>query len=512
MCGVLGLWANEAVFPHLYQGLLGIQHRGQDSAGIVTYDGRFHTKKGNGLVRDIFTEEHAKRLTGSIGIGHTRYPTIGGGRGEDAQPFQLNSPFGIIMAHNGNVVNYGELKKSLLEEHHRLLNSDNDVETILNVFAQELEAQRVGELTPEHVFKAVKGVYDRVVGSYSVVAYIAGQGMVAFRDPFGIKPLVWGVRKDGLKPTIAFASESVSLNIMGIDEITDVEAGQAIFVDRDRVHAQKDPGLQAPFALPVRVGLFRPAGLLHRRGQRLSSPGRARPAAGRRDQPPGAADRRGRAGARFGARRGHRDRPQAQPALPRSPGQEPLHRPDFHHARTRTTAGRASASSSTPSPPNSRARTSCSSTTASSAARRRGPSSIWSGIAGPRPSISPRPRRRCGIPACTASTCRPGPSSSPATAIWIRSPLFGRRPGHLPDADQSEEGRAVGERRIWSISAPPVSTANISRATSPRRCSRPSKTSARLCAKASSTSISTARKGARRSLRHLLNLGLICYV
>jgi amidophosphoribosyltransferase len=235
MCGVLGLWANEPVFPLLYQGLLGIQHRGQDSAGIVTYDGRFHTKKGNGLVRDIFTEEHAKRLTGVIGIGHTRYPTIGGGRGEDAQPFQLNSPFGIIMAHNGNVVNYQELKKSLLEEHHRLLNSDNDVETILNVFAQELEQQHAAILLPEHVFKAVKGVYDRVVGSYSVVAYIAGQGLVAFRDPFGIKPLVWGVRRDGPKPTIAFASESVSLNIMGIDEIKDVEAGQVIFVDKERV-------------------------------------------------------------------------------------------------------------------------------------------------------------------------------------------------------------------------------------------------------------------------------------
>ena len=164
MCGVLGLWANEAVFPHLYQGLLGVQHRGQDSAGIVTYDGRFHTKKGNGLVRDIFTDEHAKRLTGMIGIGHTRYPTIGGGRGEDAQPFQLNSPFGIIMAHNGNVVNYRELKKSLLEEHHRLLNSDNDVEAVLNVFAQELEAQRITTLRPDHVFQAVKGVYDRVVG------------------------------------------------------------------------------------------------------------------------------------------------------------------------------------------------------------------------------------------------------------------------------------------------------------------------------------------------------------
>ena len=234
MCGVLGLWANDNVFPNLYQGLLGIQHRGQDSAGIITYDGRFHTKKGNGLVRDIFTEEHAKRLTGPIGIGHTRYPTIGGGRGEDAQPFQLNAPFGIIMAHNGNVVNYKEIKTTLFEEDHRLLNSDNDVETILNVFAQGIEDQKVRHMTPENVFRAVQGVYRRIVGSYSVVAYIAEHGLLAFRDPFGIKPLVWGVRKDGLRPSIAFASESVSLNIMGFDDIHDVAAGQAIFVDRER--------------------------------------------------------------------------------------------------------------------------------------------------------------------------------------------------------------------------------------------------------------------------------------
>lgn len=240
MCGVLGLYSTREVFHDLYQGLLAMQHRGQDSAGIITYDGRFHTKKGNGLVRDIFTVEHAKRLQGHIGIGHTRYPTIGGCRGEDAQPFQVNSPFGIIMAHNGNVVNYAELKKLLFEKYHRLLNSDNDVESILNVFAQELAEQNVRELRPEHIFKAVKGVYSKVIGSYSVVAYIAEQGLVAFRDPFGIKPLVWGVRRDGVVPSYAIGSESVSLNIMNFGEIKNIAAGQAIFIDRERnVHMKQ---------------------------------------------------------------------------------------------------------------------------------------------------------------------------------------------------------------------------------------------------------------------------------
>lgn len=234
MCGVIGLYSNRDVFPNLYQGLLAIQHRGQDSAGITTYDGRFHTKKGNGLVRDIFTAEHVKRLRGTIGIGHTRYPTIGGGLGEDAQPFQVNSPFGIIMAHNGNVVNYAELKKLLFEKYHRLLNSDNDVESILNIFAQELADQKTRELRPQHIFKAVAGVFKKVLGSYSVVAYIVDQGMVAFRDPFGIKPLVWGVRRDGLVPSYAVASESVSLNIMNFGEIQNVGAGQALFINRDR--------------------------------------------------------------------------------------------------------------------------------------------------------------------------------------------------------------------------------------------------------------------------------------
>jgi amidophosphoribosyltransferase len=234
MCGIVGIHGNDFVFNDLYQGLLAIQHRGQDSAGIITYDGRFHTKKGNGLVRDIFTEDHFKRLRGNIGIGHTRYPTIGGYGGDEAQPFLVNSPYGIIMAHNGNVINYKEIKKLLLNKYKRLLNSENDVEAILNVFAQELAEQNIKNLKPQHIFKAVQKVYEKIRGSYSVVAYIAEHGIVAFRDPYGIKPLVYGSRDDGPVPSYAVASESVSLNIMNFGNIRNVEAGEAIYIDKKR--------------------------------------------------------------------------------------------------------------------------------------------------------------------------------------------------------------------------------------------------------------------------------------
>jgi len=240
MCGVLGIIGNSDVFRDLYQGLLAVQHRGQDAAGIITYDGRFHTKKGTGLVQDIFTPDALVHLRGSVGVGQTRYPTIGGGSGDDAQPFQVNSPFGIIMAHNGNIVNYRQLKKELFDTYHRLLNSDCDVEVILNIFAQELAQPRTEKLSPDHVFRAVENVYAKVKGAYSVVAYIAEQGMVAFRDPYGIKPLVYGRRKDGILDSFAFASETVSLNIMNFGEIRSIEAGQAVFIDKNRaVHARR---------------------------------------------------------------------------------------------------------------------------------------------------------------------------------------------------------------------------------------------------------------------------------
>ncbi len=234
MCGVIGIVGNSDVFRDLYQGLLSIQHRGQDSAGIITYDGRFHIKKGNGLVQDIFKPEHGERLKGAIGLGHTRYPTIGGGSGEDAQPFMVNSPFGIMMVHNGNVVNYTELKAELFTREHRILSSENDVEIILNVFAGELDKLKLRSLTVDDVARAVAGVYKRVRGAYSVVAYVAEQGMVAFRDPYGIKPLTYATRNDGALPSYAFASESVTLNVMNFEAIKNVEAGQLVFLDRDR--------------------------------------------------------------------------------------------------------------------------------------------------------------------------------------------------------------------------------------------------------------------------------------
>ncbi len=260
MCGVLGIIGNNDVFKDLYQGMLAIQHRGQDSAGMITYDGRFHTKKGNGLVNEIFDEQHAVRLKGSVGIAHTRYPTIGGGRGEDAQPFFVNSPYGIIMAHNGNVVNYAELKKTLFEDSRRILNTDNDVEAVLNVFAQELNTRASRELSPEDVYAAVNGVYNKVKGSYAVVAYIADQGLVAFRDPYGIKPLVYGKRRDGVQFSYAVGSESVSLNIMNFSEIKDIMPGQVLFIDKQRkIHTRRlvnrptVPVYSSGFILPDRI-------------------------------------------------------------------------------------------------------------------------------------------------------------------------------------------------------------------------------------------------------------------
>ncbi len=240
MCGVIGIYGNEDVVREIYQGLLAVQHRGQDAAGISTYDGRFHTKKGNGLVRDIFSVENVKRLKGNIGIGHTRYPTIGGGRGEDAQPFLVGSPFGIMMAHNGNVINYAELEKVLSHKFCRHLNSDCDVEIILNVFAQKLSESQTNELQPAQIFSAVEDVYSKVKGSYAVVGYIAGQGMIAFRDPYGIKPLAYGRRKDGILPSFAIASETVSLNIMNYSDIENIEAGEVLFIDNKRkIHKKK---------------------------------------------------------------------------------------------------------------------------------------------------------------------------------------------------------------------------------------------------------------------------------
>jgi amidophosphoribosyltransferase len=234
MCGFIGILApaGTEVFPQIYSGLLAIQHRGQDAAGALTYDGRFHHHKAKGLVRDVFTDKEAAALRGCVGIGHVRYPTVGAGGIEDAQPFQIAYPFGIGMAHNGNLTNFDEVKTALSKESHWHINSSCDLEGILNVFGDGLARQEIGTLQPEHVFNAIGRVMERVKGAYSVVGVIAGEGLYAFRDPFGIKPIMYGQRMDDQgRKSWCIASESVLLDILDFHHNTDLEAGEAIFID-----------------------------------------------------------------------------------------------------------------------------------------------------------------------------------------------------------------------------------------------------------------------------------------
>ncbi|MFQ5905112.1 MAG: amidophosphoribosyltransferase [bacterium] len=230
MCGVIGLFGKHNVISDIYLGLMTIQHRGQDSAGAITYSGRYNLKKGNGLVRQVFNEKNLARLRGNMGIGHVRYPTLGGGGAEDAQPFYVNVPYGIAMVHNGNVTNYLNLRRQLFERDKRQINSTNDVEVILNVFAEELSRRSAGSLSEEVVFAATESTLDRVEGSYSTVATIANVGLLAFRDPQGIKPLVYGRRGS----SFAFASESVTLDVLGYKKWRDVAPGECIFIDCNR--------------------------------------------------------------------------------------------------------------------------------------------------------------------------------------------------------------------------------------------------------------------------------------
>ena len=233
MCGVLGIYGHDYIAQDVYDGLVTLQHRGQDAAGMITYDGRFRERKDFGLVKDVFRTRHMRRLTGYVGIGHTRYATIGTGAVEEVQPFLSSSPFGLMLAHNGNVFNSYELKKEIFEKDHRLVNSDSDGEVLLNLFSKSLTRMNVDKIKPEHIYKAVQSVYDRAKGAYSVVAYMGNQGMVAFRDPHGIRPLVFGKRQNGMKMDYIFASESVTLDILGFELIGDVGPGEAVFIDED---------------------------------------------------------------------------------------------------------------------------------------------------------------------------------------------------------------------------------------------------------------------------------------
>lgn len=234
MCGLVGIVGRSNVNQLLYDALIVLQHRGQDAAGIMTSDDdHLYLRKSNGLVRDVFQQRHMLRLRGSIGIGHVRYPTAGCSDSSEAQPFYTNSPYGIALGHNGNLTNAHALKEMLFRDDRRHLNTESDSEVLLNVFAHEL--QRIGglDVSEDDIFKAVSDVHRRCHGGYAVISMIAGYGIVGFRDPFGIRPLVYGKREtdDGVEYMIA--SESVALDVCGFQLIRDVEPGEAVVIDRD---------------------------------------------------------------------------------------------------------------------------------------------------------------------------------------------------------------------------------------------------------------------------------------
>jgi amidophosphoribosyltransferase len=234
MCGIVGMVAKGNVNQELYDALTVLQHRGQDAAGIVTcHRGKFNLRKDNGLVRDVFHTRHMQQLVGNIGVGHVRYPTAGTSSRALAQPFYVNSPYGIALAHNGNLTNAEELSQEIFQSDLRHLNTESDSEVLLNVFAHEL--QRLGKLVPsaEDIFNAVQGVHERCRGGYAVVAMIAGYGIVGFRDPNGIRPIVFGKRETPQGTEYMLASESVAFDVIGFKLIRDIEPGEAIYIDVD---------------------------------------------------------------------------------------------------------------------------------------------------------------------------------------------------------------------------------------------------------------------------------------
>lgn len=242
MCGVVGIFGQSPVNQQLYDALTVLQHRGQDAAGIVTESqGKFYLRKNNGLVRDVFHTRHMQSLVGNVGIGHVRYPTAGTSSTAESQPFYVNSPYGIVLAHNGNLTNAADVHKALYQSDLRHVNTTSDSEVLLNVFAHELQIQ--GKLKPEpnDIFTAVEGVHRRCRGAYGVVAVISGYGMVAFRDPYGIRPLVYGKRTaENGKTEYMVASESVALDVLGYTLIADVQPGEAVFIDRQgELHVQQ---------------------------------------------------------------------------------------------------------------------------------------------------------------------------------------------------------------------------------------------------------------------------------
>ena len=246
MCGIIGIVGKQAVTPSIYDALTLLQHRGQDAAGIATLEGhRIHLYKGNGLVRDVFPRVELNQLKGNVGIGHVRYPTAGSDNFHEAQPFYVNSPYGIVLGHNGNLINAAELKKELFDSDRRHLNTESDSEVLLNVLAHELHRIGPAGMQPKDVFTAVDGLHQRCRGAYSVIAMISGKGVLGFRDPHGIRPAVIGFKNTDKGKEYAIASENVALDALDFTILRDLKPGEAVFITlggelhtHESVHAQ----------------------------------------------------------------------------------------------------------------------------------------------------------------------------------------------------------------------------------------------------------------------------------
>lgn len=232
MCGIAGMVGQGDVGPDLYDALTILQHRGQDAAGMVTCDGdRLNLRKHNGLVRDVFRQQHMDKLRGNIGIAHVRYPTAGTSSSAEAQPMYVNSPFGICLAHNGNLTNSDQLNEDLFRADRRHINTNSDSEVLLNVFAHELHAVSSLRTCADEIFEAIRRVHERAIGAYAVVALITGYGIVGFRDPYGIRPLIYGKRETVKGTEYMIASESVALSVLGFEVVADIKPGEAVFID-----------------------------------------------------------------------------------------------------------------------------------------------------------------------------------------------------------------------------------------------------------------------------------------
>ncbi|WP_324674946.1 amidophosphoribosyltransferase [Hymenobacter sp. GOD-10R] len=266
MCGIVGFYGPDDVVHDIVFGLTALQHRGQDAAGIATFNGNFHLHKGNGLVNDVFKPKHVKKLKGNIGIGHVRYTTQGSNDADLAQPFTTSYPFGLAMVHNGNVINFRDAAKRLHEKYHVLPKTSNDLELIMYTFASELRIKDLDHLSVVDIFDAVETTQELVKGAYATITMIAGHGLLAFNDPNGIRPLVLGRRDTPDGPIYAFASESTCFDYLGFEFIKNVGPGQAVFIDKNfQVHYKNPYNLPKAFCVFEHIYFAREDSTIHGR-------------------------------------------------------------------------------------------------------------------------------------------------------------------------------------------------------------------------------------------------------